>query len=152
MAVLVARRGLGEWLRAATKHIVLMRCAVRTRPALLGATIVAGSHHVALRGAALVHDIAGTARSRPDLLCRHAESEPDKEGARDHDRNISQAGIEASRTVARHLRDAAWLPDLLLCSNSKRTRQTVDAMTEEVPAIGDAGCALPGHIVHDRRA
>jgi phosphohistidine phosphatase len=71
-------------------------------------------------------------------LCRHADSEMDQEGVRDHDRNISLVGVEAARAVASHLRDNAWLPDLLLCSNSKRTRQTVEAMADAVPAFGDA--------------
>ena len=70
--------------------------------------------------------------------CRHADSEQDQPGVRDHDRSISSAGTHDARAVAQHLRDEAWLPDLLLCSNSKRTRQTVDAMAEEVPAFGDA--------------
>jgi phosphohistidine phosphatase SixA len=73
----------------------------------------------------------------PIHACRHAESEADKPGVRDHDRNISDAGTRAAQAVACHLRDSAWLPDLLLCSNSKRTRQTVEAMAEEVPAFGD---------------
>ena len=76
--------------------------------------------------------------------CRHAASEAYSAQVRDHDRSISEAGRAASEAVARHLRDVAWLPDLLLCSNSRRTRQTVDAMAAEVPAFGDADAHFLG--------
>lgn len=85
--------------------------------------------------------------SHPQLgkqKCRHGESEEDVVGVRDHDRSISRGGYEASARVAEHLRDIAWLPDLLLCSNSRRTRQTVEAMAEAVPAFGDADAHFLG--------
>lgn len=74
-----------------------------------------------------LHDVEG---------CRHAESmeQPD---VRDHERDISAAGVQAARSVAAHLRDLGWLPDLLLGSNSKRTKQTVDAMSEAVSHFGE---------------
>lgn len=54
-------------------------------------------------------------------------SEP---GVRDHDRSISESGAACARKVAHHLKDLQWLPDLLLCSSSKRTQQTVDVMAQ----------------------
>ena len=62
-------------------------------------------------------------RSHADSL-----SEP---GQRDHDRPISARGAADARAVARHLFTVEWLPDLLLCSNSRRTKQTVEAMSCE---------------------
>lgn len=68
---------------------------------------------------------------------RHAASEPDSSNVRDHDRTISADGAEASKAVAGHLRDLGWLPDLLLCSNSKRTKQTVEAMADVTTVFSD---------------
>ena len=45
--------------------------------------------------------------------------------------------MEAAKQVAEKLRTLGWLPDLLLCSNAKRTKQTVDAMAEVVEMFGD---------------
>lgn len=43
-------------------------------------------------------------------------------------REISDMGVERATAVAAHLREMQWIPQMLLCSNSKRTKQTVEAM------------------------
>jgi hypothetical protein len=50
---------------------------------------------------------------------------------RDHDRNISEKGVKDAKLVAKTLTELELLPDLLLCSNSRRTKQTVEAMALE---------------------
>ena len=54
---------------------------------------------------------------------------------RDHDRPITEAGVAAAKACARALRDSGWLPDLVLASDALRSRQTLDAMREEVPEL-----------------
>jgi phosphohistidine phosphatase SixA len=63
--------------------------------------------------------------------CRHADSKNEQPGLRDHDRNISEKGVRDATLVAKHLTQLELLPDLLLCSNSRRTKQTVEAMALE---------------------
>lgn len=54
---------------------------------------------------------------------------------RDHDRPITAAGVAAAKACARALLAAGWLPDLVVASDALRSRQTLDAMGEEVPEL-----------------
>ena len=54
---------------------------------------------------------------------------------RDHDRPITEAGVRAAKACARALAAAGWLPDLVVASDALRSRQTLEAMGEEVPAL-----------------
>ena len=84
-------------------------------------------------------------RRRRLILMRHAPSAdaaPEASSAstaatttRDHDRPITEAGVAAAKACARALRDSGWLPDLVLASDALRSRQTLDAMREEVPEL-----------------
>lgn len=83
--------------------------------------------------------------SAPDARRRrHADSDPDQPGRRDHDREINAQGRQDARSAAAHLLAAGWIPDLLLCSNSRRTKQTVEAMASEVGAFDDVDAHFLG--------
>lgn len=44
--------------------------------------------------------------------------------------------------VAAQLRDAGWLPQVVVCSNARRTRQTLDAMQVGEGGWGHLRCRL----------
>ena len=78
---------------------------------------------------------------------RHAPSEETSTSSpacRDHDRPITPAGAAAAAAVARALAARGWLPDLVLASDAARSRQTLAAMAEAVPALGAAPAFFRG--------
>lgn len=79
------------------------------------------------------------------ILLRHADSEQGS-GVRDHDRPISEQGVEESLRISSRLRDMGWMPDLIIASNSKRTKQTLDAMTEAEQQLGEADAHYLGSL------
>lgn len=57
------------------------------------------------------------------VVLRHAKSAwPD--GVPDHDRPLKRRGLRDAPAAGRWLREAGVLPDLVLCSSARRTRQT----------------------------
>ena len=68
------------------------------------------------------------------ILLRHAKAEQ-VQGKVDHDRELAPRGLRDARAVGQWLRGGKWLShpsqavvlDLVLCSTSERTRQTLDA-------------------------
>ena len=68
------------------------------------------------------------------MLLRHAKAEQ-VQGKLDHDRELAPRGRSDARAVGQWLRGGKWLSDpsqavvldLVLCSTSERTRQTLDA-------------------------
>jgi phosphohistidine phosphatase len=65
------------------------------------------------------------------LLLRHAKAE--RGDADDLKRPLERRGIKDSARMGRFLREDAYIPDLILCSNSCRTRQTLEHL---LPALG----------------
>ena len=63
------------------------------------------------------------------ILLRHADSEVSS-NVRDYDRPISTQGMRQAASIAQKLQAMGWLPDLVLASNSKRTKQTLDQMAQ----------------------
>ncbi|KIY93249.1 hypothetical protein MNEG_14713 [Monoraphidium neglectum] len=63
------------------------------------------------------------------ILLRHADSEASS-STRDHERPISLDGRREARSIARRLRELGWAPDLIIASNSRRTKMTLDVMAE----------------------
>jgi phosphohistidine phosphatase len=57
---------------------------------------------------------------------RHAKSSWDDPGLADHERPLAPRGRKASKKLARHLRDHEIRPELVLCSSSRRTRETLE--------------------------
>ncbi len=72
------------------------------------------------------------------FLLRHAKSSWKQTGLADFDRPLSGRGERAAPLVGRYMRDKGYIPDLVLCSTSVRTRETarlVFAQLETPPGI-----------------
>jgi phosphohistidine phosphatase len=67
------------------------------------------------------------------FLLRHAKSSWDDPGLADHDRPLAPRGKRAAKVIAEHLREERIAPDLVLCSSSQRTRETLERIA---PALG----------------
>jgi phosphohistidine phosphatase len=59
-------------------------------------------------------------------LLRHAKSSWDDPTLADHDRPLAPRGRRATKVMAEHLRRKGIAPELVLCSPSRRTRQTLE--------------------------
>lgn len=79
------------------------------------------------------------------ILLRHADSDQNT-GVRDHDRQISEIGRKQASQVAQMLISKGWTPDLVLASNSKRTKQTLDEMCEVMMELGDVDAHYYGSL------
>jgi phosphohistidine phosphatase len=62
------------------------------------------------------------------FLLRHAKSSWDDPGLVDHDRPLAPRGRRAVRLIADHLRREGVAPALVLCSSSRRTRETLEGI------------------------
>ena len=62
------------------------------------------------------------------LLLRHAKSSWDDASKPDHDRPLAPRGHRAAERVGAHLRASDHRPDLVLCSTSRRTRETLERL------------------------
>ena len=60
------------------------------------------------------------------LLLRHAKSSWADPGRSDHDRPLNDRGRHAAPLMGRLVRRLDRLPDVILSSDSRRTRETVD--------------------------
>ena len=58
------------------------------------------------------------------LLLRHAKSAWDDPGLADFDRPLNPRGRRSAPLMGRHMAEHALLPDRVLCSTSRRTRET----------------------------
>ena len=67
-------------------------------------------------------------------MLRHAKSSWDDSSLSDHDRPLNKKGRAAAPRVGAHMKEAGYLPDLVLCSTATRTRQTLDAVLSESEA------------------
>jgi phosphohistidine phosphatase SixA len=77
---------------------------------------------------------------------RHAEAAA-APGVRDHDQPITPAGRAAAAEVARALgARGGWTPQVAVCSNAARSRQTLDAMRAALPALEDADAHALGRL------
>ncbi len=68
-------------------------------------------------------------------LLRHAKSSWDDPDIDDFDRPLNKRGRKAAKTMAAFFQEAKLTPEMVLCSPSKRTRETFKHMTA---ALGDA--------------
>jgi phosphohistidine phosphatase len=67
------------------------------------------------------------------LLLRHAKSSWADPALADVDRPLTPRGEKAARSIARYLLEKRVKPELVLCSPSRRTRQTFEAIE---PSLG----------------
>ena len=68
------------------------------------------------------------------ILLRHAHAEPGAAGQADFDRPLSSQGLAEAEAAGRWLADQGLVPDRVLCSPARRTRETL------VAALGELGC------------
>jgi phosphohistidine phosphatase len=66
-------------------------------------------------------------------LLRHAKSSWDQPALADRDRPLAPRGRRAAKVMAEHLRREGIAPELVLCSPSRRTRQTLKRIA---PSLG----------------
>jgi phosphohistidine phosphatase len=62
------------------------------------------------------------------FILRHAKSSWDNPGLEDHERPLAPRGQRACAVMAEHLRTNAIKPELVLCSSSRRTRETLEGV------------------------
>jgi phosphohistidine phosphatase len=67
-------------------------------------------------------------------LLRHAKSSWDDPTLADADRPLAPRGRRAAKVIAEHLQRKGIAPELVLCSRSRRTRQT---LTRIAPSLGE---------------
>lgn len=63
-------------------------------------------------------------------LLRHAKAEPGSAALKDEDRPLSARGREACKIIGRYMRQKQYVPQLILCSSSTRTRETMERVVE----------------------
>jgi phosphohistidine phosphatase len=75
-----------------------------------------------------MNDDPGTAQRAPNKLfvLRHAKSSWDDPELSDHDRPLAPRGHRAAKVIGEHIRASGLEPDLVLCSSSRRTRETLE--------------------------
>jgi phosphohistidine phosphatase len=66
--------------------------------------------------------------SRRLLLIRHAKSSWGDASLPDRERPLAGRGRKAAERMGAHLRNAGLRPDIVLCSPSRRTRETLELM------------------------
>jgi phosphohistidine phosphatase len=62
------------------------------------------------------------------FVLRHAKSSWDDPGLDDHERPLAPRGRRAVEAIAAHLNATAIAPELVLCSSSRRTRETLEGI------------------------
>ncbi|KAF0903046.1 hypothetical protein E2562_024038 [Oryza meyeriana var. granulata] len=83
-------------------------------------------------------DAAAAAPRRRLILLRHGESAAGGRLTRDHDRPLSKAGIAAAISVSNKLQQMGWIPELVLCSDATRTKETLKILQEHVKGLSEA--------------
>ncbi|MCD9032633.1 histidine phosphatase family protein [Luteimonas sp. Y-2-2-4F] len=66
------------------------------------------------------------------ILLRHAHAEAALPGQPDLDRPLSADGLAEAESAARWLRDRRLVPDQVLCSPARRTRETLEVVLATV--------------------
>jgi Phosphohistidine phosphatase SixA len=69
------------------------------------------------------------------LLLRHGKSSWDDLSLADRDRPLARRGRRAAERMGEHLRTAGPRPDLVVCSSSRRTRETLERLSLDRPEI-----------------
>jgi len=64
------------------------------------------------------------------LLFRHAKSSWANMDLLDFDRPLNERGMQAAQNMANYLSQHLPLPDVILCSTARRTRQTLSALLQ----------------------
>jgi phosphohistidine phosphatase len=67
------------------------------------------------------------------LLLRHAKSDWDDPSLADHDRPLAPRGAKAVGRLREYLAGSGYRPDVVLCSSSRRTVDTLDGIRAALP-------------------
>jgi phosphohistidine phosphatase len=67
------------------------------------------------------------------VLVRHAKSAWDDPSLTDHERPLAPRGLKALPRVRDHLAESGLEPQVVLCSTSRRTRDTLDGIRPALP-------------------
>ena len=67
------------------------------------------------------------------LLVRHVKSAWDDPSLADHDRPVAPRGVKALRHLRDYLKRTDYRPDVVLCSSSRRTVDTLDGIRAALP-------------------
>jgi phosphohistidine phosphatase len=78
-------------------------------------------------------------------LLRHAKSSWDQAGQPDHERPLADRGREAVSALAYHVQRQRIQPELVLCSNARRARETLAGVLPGRVALIEEELYLAGH-------
>ncbi len=78
------------------------------------------------------------------FVLRHAKSSWDDPVLEDHDRPLAPRGRKAARLLAEYVRAAEIEPALILCSSSRRTRETLRCVLPDHEALIEAELYVAG--------
>ncbi len=67
------------------------------------------------------------------IIMRHAKSSWSSGATSDHQRPLNKRGRHAAPRVGARLHELGWIPDLVIASDSERTRETWQRMQAEFP-------------------
>ncbi|KAH8939210.1 hypothetical protein BDL97_15G026800 [Sphagnum fallax] len=71
------------------------------------------------------------------ILLRHASSSWSDRSLKDHERPLSKWGRHTAADIANKLNQPGWFPELILCSDAIRTRETLEIMQSHVSDLGE---------------
>lgn len=77
------------------------------------------------------------------LLLRHAKSDWNHPGLRDHDRPLAHRGVRDAPRLGRYLRDQGLCPAAALVSTARRARETAELALEAAGAAPDTVSLVP---------
>ncbi|XP_037434028.1 uncharacterized protein At3g52155, chloroplastic-like [Triticum dicoccoides] len=83
-------------------------------------------------------DSASATPRRRLILLRHGDSAVGERFTRDHDRPLSKAGRADAISVSDKFHQMGWIPELILCSDATRTKETLQIMQEHVQGLSQA--------------
>jgi phosphohistidine phosphatase len=66
-------------------------------------------------------------------LLRHAKSSWDDPELEDHDRPLAPRGRRAAKLIAEYMKDASFVPSIVLCSSALRARETLEFIAPSLP-------------------
>lgn len=82
------------------------------------------------------------------ILLRHGKSSWDEPDLDDHDRPLAPRGQRASPVVGSWLAAKGHLPDIVLCSSARRTRETWQLVAEALPGGQDRDLSIEEALYH----
>jgi phosphohistidine phosphatase len=72
-------------------------------------------------------------RTRQLVLVRHAKAEPDARDQDDHERPLAHRGRQDAARIGEELARLRLAPEYVLCSSSRRTRETFERLRAHLP-------------------